>query len=70
MYLLLKRMYVLLLCSICMFKAMLLLQIVILCFFLYLLLMNLMQYVTHTHTHTHTYNMYHILVRFSVNKKR
>ena len=62
MYHLLKRMYVLLLCSTCMFKAMLLLQILMLCYFSHLLLISIMLFVTHT-----LLRMYLILFRFIVN---
>jgi hypothetical protein len=55
-------MYMLLLCSTCMFKARLLLQVFMLCYFLHLLLMNIVQYVTHT-----LLNMYLMLLRFIVN---
>ena len=55
-------MYVLLLCSTWMFKAILLLQICMLCYYLHLLLLNIMLYVTHT-----LLNMYLILFRFIAN---
>ena len=55
-------MHILLLCSTCMFKALLLLQGSMMVYFLHLLLMNLMLYVTHT-----LLIMYLMLFGFSAN---
>ena len=66
MYHLLKRMYVLLLCSTCMFEALLLFQTFMLCYSLHLLLMNTMLYVTKLCL----LNMYIILFSLIANTKQ
>ena len=52
----------LLLCSTCIFKALLFFQIFVMCYYLHLLLINIMLYVTHT-----LLNMYLLLFRFIAN---